>query len=105
MITRGIATVSNKNFMMINDRIVDAAWEFCSTDCYSTVDDLACRKSNVGNSSDEIFFGEGCVNVTSLCGGESLIGVNASFCRNETAGVDVPISEIFVRVLSTEEFF
>lgn len=75
------------------------------TACYSTVDDLECRQNNFGNASDEIFYRVGCVDVGTLCGTRGLAGVNANFCRNVTAEVDVAIGDIFVRTLSSEEFF
>lgn len=76
-----------------------------STACYSTVDDLACRENNTGNANDQIFYRQGCIDVNTLCGGQGLVGVNAAFCRNATTGMDIPINEIFTRILSTEEFF
>lgn len=73
--------------------------------CYSTIDDLACREGNIGDANDEIFYREGCIHVDALCGTRFLEGVNATFCRNATTGIYIPINEVIHRVLSTEEFF
>lgn len=74
-------------------------------DCFSTVQDLECQRNNVGNASDEIFFNKECRSMDEICSISGLVGVNVSYCFNETSQTAVSINDVISRVLSAEEFF
>lgn len=76
-----------------------------STDCFSIKEDIACQIGNIGDEFDRIFYQKECREIGVICAANGLQGLNANFCFNQTAGAEVPITNVVTRTLAAEEFY
>lgn len=75
------------------------------TDCFSIVQDIACKENNLGNPQDLIFYQRSCRQIGEICTASGLLGRNANYCFNQTTNQEVPINEVITRTLAAEEFY
>lgn len=73
-----------------------------SIDCYSSLENIACQQDN----KSTIFYNKTCQDIGTVC---SILGWhdngNATHCFNVTSGEAKLLSELYHRVLSSEEYF
>jgi hypothetical protein len=69
------------------------------------VEDLKCRRDNIGDANDEIFYRGECRTIDWICQNNTLVGVNENYCLDVNNNVNIAISDVINRTLSTEEFF
>ncbi|XP_070160726.1 sodium-dependent proline transporter [Polyergus mexicanus] len=82
------------------------AWAHCDNDfntkdCYSGLEDITCQQSTNSNS---IFYNNSCVTIHAVCSNFGYFnGGNTTHCFNNSGAK--AFSEIYTRVLSSEEYF
>lgn len=83
------------------------AWWCWSTtaDCYSGLEEQACKESNTGLSSDTLFWNKTCTEIGNICQTMNLSAHNGTHCLNLTSSAAIPIRSVITRTLASEEYY
>lgn len=73
-----------------------------STDCYSSLQDVECQQST---NKSSIFYNKSCMAIQTVCSSFNFEDGNTTHCFSLSVGKIKLLSELYDRVLSSEEYF
>lgn len=74
-------------------------------DCYSSLDDVACKTETSNTSIPKIFYEKTCKDLEEICSKFNLSLLSSTHCVNLTDNSAIVVTSLIKRVVSTEEFF